>query len=91
MAPVSRRPHNSIVTKFYDVDSNDRTKKFCKLCKKKVACGKIVGKLSSDNLKNHLKKHHSSEFDAAHQIILFIYFIYAMCLNVIIVIRNRMD
>ena len=87
MAPVSSRiprSSKSVVGNFYDVDPNDQTRKFCKLCKIKVGCGKIVEKLASGNLKNHLKKHHSSEYDAFHQIILFMYVLYAMFLNGII-------
>ena len=69
MAPVSNRIRNnkkSIVGTFYDVDPNDQTLRYCKLCKKKVGWGKIVGNLCTGSLNIHLKKKNSAECDAAY-------------------------
>ena len=69
MAPVISRIQNnkkSIVGTFYDVDPNDQKLRYCKLCNKKVGCCKIVGNLCTGNLKIHLERYHSAEFDAAY-------------------------
>ena len=69
MAPVRNRIQNnkkSNVGTFYDVDPNDQTLRYCKLCKKKIGCGKKVGRLCTGNLKIHLERYHSAEFDAAY-------------------------
>ena len=52
----------SIVWDFFNIDLNDQTNSICNLCKCIQTRGTLVGKFTTSNMLQHLKKKHRNEY-----------------------------